>query len=315
MPILGCAVLPHSPMVLDPDREGCPEGIRELHEGCKAVGEVVASWEPDLVVFLTPHGISAPKSPRPGIYLTPSATGTAEQNGSFGEYELAVQIDADIATGFLNHLGAAGVACVKITGTEAPLSPSEIVPMWFLRNLSFLKRAPRYMLLSLPTPVGGTSVVRSQTSKERVPDMQQYGYHLHKYLSWLSQRVAIVVSGDLAHSHATRCKTPMYLPNPEWKLPVSDAAAVFDAIIEQWAGTLNPNFIYRDAAALVKQAVSCAFDGLVVLQAVMEKEGTNKFSRHLFARHRPTYVGMMAAVFQVDKRVPVPDFTYTPPQA
>ncbi|TPX64255.1 hypothetical protein SpCBS45565_g05982 [Spizellomyces sp. 'palustris'] len=313
MPILGCAILPHSPMILDPNREGCPDGIKEVHEGCKAVGQVVASWEPDLVVFLTPHGISAPKSPRPGIYLTPSATGTAEQAGNWADYELAIQIDSEVATGFLNHLGSSGVACVKITGTEAPLAPSEIVPLWFLRGLSLLKRAPRFMLLSLPTPVGGTSIIRSESSKERVPDMLMYGSHLHKYLSWLSNRVAIVLSGDLAHTHATACKLPLYLPNPEWKMPVSDAAAVFDAIVEKWASTLNGDFITRDAASLVKQAVSCAFDGLVVLQAIMEKEGTSKFSRHIFARHRPTYVGMIAAVFQVDKRVPCPEFSYTPP--
>ncbi|KAI8587215.1 hypothetical protein HDU89_005897 [Geranomyces variabilis] len=314
MPILGCAILPHSQMVLDPAREGCPEGVLEIHEGCKAVGEVVAAWEPELIVFLTPHGISAPKSPRPGIYLTPSATGTAERDGLWNEYELAIQIDSDVATGFLNHLGSSGVACVKITGTEAPLAPSEIVPLWFLRRVALLKRAPKYLLLSLPTPVGGTSVVRSETSKQRVPDMLQYGYHLHKYLAWLPHKIAIVLSGDLAHTHATRCKDPVYMPNPDWKLPVSDAAAVFDGIVEKWASTLNGDFILRDAAALVKEAISCAFDGMVVLQAVIEKEGRSKFSQHVFARHRPTYVGMIACIMQIDKRVPNPEFTYRPPQ-
>ncbi|KAI8827034.1 uncharacterized protein EV422DRAFT_23107 [Fimicolochytrium jonesii] len=313
MPVIGCAVLPHSAMVLDPKAPNCPEGIQEIHDGCIAVGEVIAAWEPELIVFLTPHGISAPKSPRPGIYLTPSATGLLEDEDSDpnnGNYELAIQIDADVATGFLDHLGSAGVACVKITGTEAPLSSSEIIPLWFMRRVALLKRAPKYMLLSLPTPVGGSSSVRSQTAKERIPDLIQYAHHLHKYLNWLPHRSAVVLSGNLAHTHATRCKDPRFIPKPDQKLPISDAAAVFDGMVEKWASTLNGNFLLQDAAALVKEAISCGFDGLVVLQAIIEREGKSKFSSHVFARHRPTYVGMLCAVFQADRRVPNPELAF-----
>ena len=67
MPIVGCAILPHGSMVLDPAREGLPEGVAEITNGCRAVGECVAAWEPELVVLLTPHGLSASKSPRPGM--------------------------------------------------------------------------------------------------------------------------------------------------------------------------------------------------------------------------------------------------------
>ncbi|KAJ3187370.1 hypothetical protein HDU85_006658 [Gaertneriomyces sp. JEL0708] len=314
MPLLGCAILPHNQMVLDPTIDGAPEGILEVHEGCKAVAQVIASWEPEIVCMLTPHGISAGKSPRPGIYLTPSATGNAAAEPPYNNYELAIQIDSQISEGFLNHLGNNGVACVKITGSESPLAASEIVPLWFLRSLQLLRKAPKYMLVSLPTPIGGTSIIRSETSKDRVPDLYQFGTHLQKYLAYLPLKSAIILSGDLSHTHATSCKTPLFLPNPAWKLPISDAAAVFDAIVEKWASTLNSDFLLRDAAALVKKAVSCAFDGLVVIQAVLDKEGVARFSKHVIARHRPSYVGMLACIFQVDKRVPYPDFTYTPPQ-
>ncbi|KAI8817436.1 uncharacterized protein EV422DRAFT_541786 [Fimicolochytrium jonesii] len=325
MPILGCAILPHSQMVLDPTLPNCPEGILEVHEGCKAVGEVVAAWEPELIVFLTPHGISAPRSPRPGIYLTPSATGKIDQGDESGNaagsakpedaivYELAIQIDNDLATGFLNHLGSQGIACVKITGTEAPLGPSELIPLWFLRRVAMLPFAPKYLLLSLPGPVGGTSLHRSPSSQDRVPDMLSYGNHLWKYLSWVNKKVAVVASADLSHTHATRCRDKRFLPDPEWGMPVSDAAAVFDGIVEKWVSTLTADFLLRDAAALVRSAISCGFDAFVVLQALIEKEGKHRFSSHIFARHRPTYVGLIAAVMQVDKRVPNPEFTYRPP--
>ncbi|KAJ3297716.1 hypothetical protein HK104_000194 [Borealophlyctis nickersoniae] len=233
MPVIGCAILPHGSMVLDPEREGLPEGVAEITNGCRAVGECVAAWEPELVVLLTPHGLSASKSPRPGIYMTPSATGTAEWKEQYKEYEMSIRIDVDAAQNFLHHLGTYGVACVKITGTEAPLYRSEIVPLWFLRTLATVRRPPKFMIVSLPTPVGGTSVIRSAVAKDRIEDNLVFGQHLHRFLTWCPQRVAVVLSGDLAHTHATACTNQLYLPDPAWRLPISDAAAVFDAMIEK----------------------------------------------------------------------------------
>ncbi|KAJ3037173.1 hypothetical protein HDV00_001984 [Rhizophlyctis rosea] len=234
--------------------------------------------------------------------MTPSATGTAEWKDQYKEYEMSIRIDVDAAQNFLHHLGTYGVACVKITGTEAPLFRSEIVPLWFLRTLATLRKPPRFLIVSLPTPVGGTSVVRSAVSKERIEDNLLFGQHLHRFLAYQHQRVAVVLSGDLAHTHATNCAEALYLPDPSWKLPVSDAAAVFDAMVEKWAQTLNRDFLTKDAGALVSKAISCGFDGFVVLQGLMEREGLKHFESQIFARHRPSYFGMMAAVFAVPRQ-------------
>lgn len=72
MPLMACAVLPHSPMVLsvdDPDSPPIPDGLREMHAGCTEVVERIARCVPELIVLLTPHGIPvnvAGKSGKPG---------------------------------------------------------------------------------------------------------------------------------------------------------------------------------------------------------------------------------------------------------
>ncbi|RKO84952.1 hypothetical protein BDK51DRAFT_27850, partial [Blyttiomyces helicus] len=164
--------------------------------------------------------------------MTPVASGNAEWNGQWKEYEMSFKLDLEVAQSFLDHLGDCGLACVKITGSEAPVARSEIVPMWFLRALTIALKPPKLLLVSLPTPLGGTSAVRSATSRERIGDNIAFGGYLQKFLAWSSMRSLVVLSGHLAHTHATLVKEPTFLAEPSAKIPASDVAPVFDAIIE-----------------------------------------------------------------------------------
>ena len=76
MPLLATAILPHSPMLLAPDDPNpkpdipIPEGLVDVHEGCKKVVETLARCQPELIVLLTPHGIPVNvmgKSGKPGM--------------------------------------------------------------------------------------------------------------------------------------------------------------------------------------------------------------------------------------------------------
>ncbi|RKO88089.1 hypothetical protein BDK51DRAFT_40535 [Blyttiomyces helicus] len=161
----------------------------------------------------------------------------------------------------------------------------------------------------LPPPLlSNPPLARSQppdpSSVERIPSNVALGKQIARFLSWISERVVVVASADLAHTHATAIKDPLYLPSPEWNLPVSDCAPVFDAIVEKWATTLKKEFLLRDAASLVRSAISCGFDALVVLDSIMSSEGRSYFTPHVHARHRPSNVGMMAVTFNVYSRLP-----------
>ncbi|KAJ3263012.1 hypothetical protein HK104_006701 [Borealophlyctis nickersoniae] len=286
--------------------DNLPEGLSDVYEGCKKVAADIAKCQPELIVILTPHGIPVNvmgKSGKPGVYTTDSAIGAVEWAEGHTMAELAVRLDPIAGEELIRHFSTSGIPCVRVTGTEAPLSASEIVPLWFLRSLASTSRPPKYLIVSLPTPFGGTSMVRSVDAKERVEQNLLLGDRLAGFLYWLPQRSVVVASANLAHSHATTCRDPAFLPDPKWQLPVSDSAAVFDAILEKWATTLNPTFLTLDAASLVSRAISCGFDALVTLHGLMKYEGLNKFSTRVEVRHRPSYVGMMAVSFLVEKRI------------
>ena len=43
-------------------------------------------------------------------------------------------------------------------------------------------------------------------------NLENMGKTLHEFSSSVKQRIAVVISGDLAHTHETSCTVPLYLP-------------------------------------------------------------------------------------------------------
>jgi len=58
MVLIGCSILPHGSMILDPTVLDLPSGSDELHTAAKYVGDYLRDHEPDIVVLATPHGIN-----------------------------------------------------------------------------------------------------------------------------------------------------------------------------------------------------------------------------------------------------------------
>ncbi|KAJ3038100.1 hypothetical protein HDV00_000983 [Rhizophlyctis rosea] len=293
-----------------------PDGLADVHEGCKKVVEQLARCMPELVVLLTPHGIpvnvmgksgkpdpAAPPADPPSV--TDPATDPRAPTPHRESIDISIRIDSELGEDLIRHFSTSGIPCVRVTGAEAPLSSSETVPLWFLRTLSStLRTPPKYIIVSLPTPFGGTSLVRSQSAKERIDQNLLLGDQLARFLYWQPHRSVIVSSSNLAHSHPTLPDIhPYFLPDPKWSLPISDSAAVFDAIVEKWATSLNGNILVVDAGNLVSRAISCGFDGCVVLHGVMKYEGLEKFFPTVWTRHRPSYVGMMGVTFVNERKV------------
>ena len=56
----------------------------QLYRGCCDTADVIAGWDPELIILHSPHGITLQKST--GIYFGSKAVGTAEWNDNWGEY-------------------------------------------------------------------------------------------------------------------------------------------------------------------------------------------------------------------------------------
>ena len=102
MVLIGCAILPHGSMILDPTYEDIPAGVDELHSASKYVGDYVRDHEPDIVVLATPHGLNLSESI--GVYASSIGIGSADWNKSWSDFRVSCNFHDEFATDIYNHL-------------------------------------------------------------------------------------------------------------------------------------------------------------------------------------------------------------------
>ena len=102
MVLIGCAILPHGSMILDPTYEDIPAGVDELHSASKYVGDYVRDHEPDIVVIATPHGLNLSESI--GVYASSIGIGSADWNKGWSDFRVSCNFHDEFATDIYNHL-------------------------------------------------------------------------------------------------------------------------------------------------------------------------------------------------------------------
>ena len=102
MVLIGCAILPHGSMILDPTIDDIPAGVDELHSASKYVGDYVRDHEPDIIVLATPHGLNLSESI--GVYASNIGIGTADWNKNWSDFRVSCNFHDEFALDVYNHL-------------------------------------------------------------------------------------------------------------------------------------------------------------------------------------------------------------------
>jgi aromatic ring-opening dioxygenase LigB subunit len=314
--VIAAAVLPHGDFAFDPGLINGANGSAAIHNASQTVGTLLSSLAPDVVLLSTPHGIAL--SNDFGIYLSSNASGTALiggdlHNASFPliAVPMAFGLDGGLTADLAGALAGAGfnVSGILPFADSLPIAISwgEIVPLSFVAGLNN-SYAGAVALLSQP-------LRRMNQSAAMVPELLALGAALFDLLEPLPQRVALVISADLAHTHA----------NPVDPYGNSSAAVPFDEACCAWAQSLNGTWLTEVAAGLEQAALSCGFTGLVMAHGLMAAAaaaaadglaradglgavgadaasgaGANvsaAWQPQLWGYAAPTYYGMMAATF------------------
>ena len=213
MGFVGATILPHGAMIFDGDPNSDSSACRErnstmppdlikdcsaLYSSCERAADFVAEMSPEVVLLVTPHGISL-SSGALGVYITNAACGNALWNDTWQDIEVSVPLDAQLSDQLLDFVQKQGLKAdgiVTFSMMEAPLRWGEVVPLWFVKRKVDLDKV-KYMVLSVGRQREGFEVI---------------GKTLHDFASTLHQRVVVVISGDLAHTHKMAYDIPLYLP-------------------------------------------------------------------------------------------------------
>ena len=213
MVFVGAAILPHGTMIFDGDPTSDSPACRErnstmppnlikdcskLYTSCERAAELVAKMNPDIVLLVTPHGISL-SSGAFGVYMANAARGNALWNDNWQDIKVSVPLDAQLSDQLLDFVQKRGLKAdgiITFSMMEAPLRWGEVVPLWFVHRKIDSDKV-KYMIVS-PAKIS--------------EGFEEMGKALHDFASTVPQRLAVVISGDLAHTHTNAFSIPLYFP-------------------------------------------------------------------------------------------------------
>jgi aromatic ring-opening dioxygenase LigB subunit len=199
----------------------------------------------------------------------------------YKEYISDLNLDSNIANSLLRHLKEKNHSIEGITTFSAtepiPLRWGEVVPAWFLRDIQ-----TKYVILTQPSR-------RINKAIDMIPELQALGSDIVSYLHTLAEKVFVLISGDMAHTYQTDGPGPY---------GIHPSAQPFDDAVEQWAKSLNRNFLLKEAGSMLNTALACGFTGFVFLDSLMSSLKKNIKSQ-VFCNLHPTYYGMMVAKFDI----------------
>ncbi|XP_052796065.1 protein CA_C1420-like [Mya arenaria] len=286
--IVGAFVLPHGGIALDPRNFNTTnkteiQQANKLHEACLKVGHDIRSLNPEVIFLSTPHGIADYKNFL--MYSNSVGSGFGDVDDCLQkpcQYNLTINLDSNIAERFFAAQGYSNnVSLLSAFGPEGsnnsvPLRWGEVIPLLLVNMTATVK----VVILSQPTR-------RYTETLDMTTELTNLGRHLGMFLHGLTERVAVVISADLAHTHKA-----------DGPYGYSNASEPFDKLMGDWASTMSSVFIDM-AAQYVDRALSCGYTGLKMLDGMFTL-GTPRLRPLLYANLHPSYYGMMAASFLPD---------------
>lgn len=250
------------------------------------VGKEIEDLKPDTIVLSTPHGVAAPEDfifyfNAQGLgFVGPDNCGYPSCSG----YNLSVTMDVKGIRTLVRALkdekkNVSSLSAFGEPGNGAlpfPLRWGEVVPLYFTKNAL---NEGKVIILSQPSR-------RYTDSVQMIPELTRLGAGLFDILQSRTDRVVMIISADLAHTHL---KSGPY--------GFSTTAVPFDNACGKWVTTQDSETLSVEAASYVDKALSCGFTGLVMLDGLL-KASPKCWESRLLANYHPSYYGMMLASFK-----------------
>ncbi|KAK3098992.1 hypothetical protein FSP39_024996 [Pinctada imbricata] len=285
-------IVPHGGIALDPTHFNTTNAtsLKEawmIHDSYVEIGKEIASLQPNLVFLSTPHGISDLNNFV--FYYNPTASGFADTDNCQCPpccYNVTVNLNMKVTSALLQVLShsknisaLSGFGPPGASDSPFPLRWGEVIPLHFIPgNLTEI------VILSHPSR-------RYSDDVSMIPELLKLGEDLYQYLESIPEKVVVMISADLAHTHSA-----------DGPYGFSKAAEPFDKAVGQWVQLQDPSSLVKTAASYVDKALSCGFTGLVMLQGILGDKRTSQWKPELLANYHPSYYGMMVAAFRRENR-------------
>ena len=319
------AILPHGDVAVDPDFATGPIEEKLAAHAIAGGAALVGNWmgravNPDVLFLSSPHGIALPT--HLAVYAGDTASGYAtigpdEPKSNQTPYNVTlapILLDSHLANRMVSKGTREGHRVAGILGSpDHPLRMDlrwgEVIPLSLIphrqpfhkdqttlstnRKRKLLKGnrlarkkgyRRRHLILSFPFR-------RYVESQAMVPELLRWGEFVRGFLDILPDKVGVVVSGDLSHTH--RADGPY---------GYSNSSTPFDTAVGTWAADpcseVGEKALLETARDFQPRALSCGFTGFVMLHGILCSRRGDKWLSNVAVNRNVTYFGMMAASFQ-----------------
>jgi aromatic ring-opening dioxygenase LigB subunit len=291
--VVSSAVIPHGDFAFDPSFVKFENGSVRIHDATYEASKFIAQSNPDVIFLTTPHGIALDE--QYAVYTNSAGAGYAilgsdlqlpasDPNPPTYTESVSVKLAQNLSVEISKFERVTGMLGY---GDAQPINLAwgEVIPLRILAKQLVARSSgiayPPVIVFSFPSK-------RFTNASGMVPELLELGPKIYQFLDGLKERVSIVISSDLAHTHLA-----------SGPYGYSPTAEPFDRACGQWAKNFvkNSNELLVNARELADDAKSCGYTGLVLLHGMLSSAGSNHWTSRLLGNEHPTYYGMMAAIF------------------
>lgn len=179
MTVKGAVMVPHPPLIIPEVGRGQEKIIKATTEAyCKAA-KIVASWEPDTVVVISPHTVMYADY----FHISPGA-GAEGDFGQFGAPEVRVRTryDMELTEAVSEAAGREGIPAGIMGERSSRLDHGTMIPLWFLNRYCNRYMTVRIGLSGLPLSMH-----------------YRLGQCIRRAAEMCGRNIAVIGSGDLSH--------------------------------------------------------------------------------------------------------------------
>lgn len=261
MPIVSATILPHSPLLLPGLADEVRQAVSKTITAINNMGEKILAQKPDVILVIAAHNGVAGGSNKYALFQGP------EFNYAFNQFgDLATSGSFKGAVGFIHHLK-------EKLETKFPL------PLVSTNLLPYTLAIP---LICLGNTLNNLPSACLQIPKEISADeIKQLAALLGEEISNMSERVAIIAAGDLAHTNE-----------------ISDTKAkIFDQLFQAACHNNSLNKLINMDLTARRELKECLWAPVILLYSLF---GEYKISTQIISYETPTGIGFLVAEINVN---------------
>lgn len=268
------AICPHPPIIIPEVGKGEELKAQNTVKAMEALTQDIKQLEPDLLVFITPHG--------PVFQDAITISRPHKLKGSFSRFGSNVSLEKPFAQKFSRELVN---KARRLKGTVAELTDMDAQSYGINLELDHGILVPLYYFekAGIDTPI-----IPINMGLLPYPELYEFGIYLREVIDNTSEKVVVVVSGDLSHRLTSEAPAGF---DPQGK--------VFDEIIVQAIGEGDVMRVLTIDEHLINKAGECGLRPIIMGLGVLDGY---KISSKIYSYEGPFGVGYLIAALKANEK-------------